>query len=67
LIEYRAAGYLPAETSDDILKALTSRLMARQPSYRCTHCGFSGHSHHWQCPGCRQWGTTRTIQGVLGE
>lgn len=67
LIEYRAAGYLPAETSDDILKALTSRLMARQPGYRCTHCGFSGQSHHWQCPGCRQWGTTRTIQGVLGE
>ncbi len=67
LIEYRAAGYLPAETSDDILKVLTSRLMARQPGYRCTHCGFSGQSHHWQCPGCRQWGTTRTIQGVLGE
>jgi lipopolysaccharide biosynthesis regulator YciM len=67
LIEYRAAGYLPAETSDDILKAVTARLMARQPGYRCTHCGFSGQSHHWQCPSCRQWGTTRTVQGVLGE
>ena len=67
LIEYRAAGYLPAETSDDILKAVTSRLMLRQPGYRCTHCGFSGQSHHWHCPSCRQWGTTRTIQGVLGE
>jgi lipopolysaccharide biosynthesis regulator YciM len=67
LIEYRAAGYLPAETSDDILKAVTSRLLARQPGYRCTNCGFSGLSHHWQCPSCRQWGTTRTIQGVLGE
>jgi len=67
LIEYRAAGYLPAETSDDILKAVTSRLMVRQPGYRCTHCGFSGQTHHWQCPSCRQWGTTRTIQGVLGE
>jgi lipopolysaccharide biosynthesis regulator YciM len=67
LIEYRAAGYLPAETSDDILKAVTTRLMALQPGYRCTNCGFSGQSHHWQCPSCRQWGTTRTIQGVLGE
>jgi lipopolysaccharide biosynthesis regulator YciM len=67
LIEYRAAGYLPGETSDDILKAVTTRLMARQPGYRCSHCGFSGQSHHWQCPSCRQWGTTRTVQGVLGE
>ena len=67
LIEFRADGHLPAETSDDILKAVTSRLMARQPGYRCSHCGFSGQTHHWQCPSCRNWDTTRTIQGVLGE
>jgi lipopolysaccharide biosynthesis regulator YciM len=67
LIEIRADGHLPAETSDDILKAVTSRLMARQPGYRCSHCGFSGQTHHWQCPSCRNWDTTRTIQGVLGE
>ncbi len=67
LIEFRAEGHLPAETSDDILKAVTSRLMARQPGYRCSHCGFSGQTHHWQCPSCRNWDTTRTIQGVLGE
>jgi len=67
LIEFRADGHLPAETSDDILKAVTSRLMARQPGYRCSHCGFSGQTHHWQCPSCRNWNTTRTIQGVLGE
>lgn len=67
LIRFRADGHLPAETSDDILKAVTARLMERQPGYRCSHCGFSGQTHHWQCPSCRNWDTTRTIQGVLGE
>jgi lipopolysaccharide biosynthesis regulator YciM len=62
-----AAGGLQNESSDDVLKAVTTRLMARRPGYRCTHCGFSGQSHHWQCPSCRHWSTTRTIHGVLGE
>lgn len=67
LIEYRAAGHLPSGSSDDILKAVTARLMVKQPGYRCSNCGFSGSNHHWQCPSCRRWNTTRTIQGVLGE
>jgi lipopolysaccharide biosynthesis regulator YciM len=67
LVELKAGGHLEAEFSDDILKAVTTRLMARQPEYRCTHCGFSGQKHHWQCPSCRNWGTTRNIHGVLGE
>ncbi len=67
LIELRSAGHLQAGSSDDILKAVTARLMARQPGYRCSHCGFSGQTHHWQCPSCRRWGTTRIVHGVLGE
>jgi len=67
LIELKAAGHLDAESSDDILKAVTARLMARQPSYRCHHCGFSGQTHHWQCPSCKNWSTTKKIHGVLGE
>jgi lipopolysaccharide biosynthesis regulator YciM len=67
LIELKAAGNLDTESSDDILKAVTTRLLARQPRYRCHHCGFSGQSHHWLCPSCRQWNTTKRIQGVLGE
>ena len=67
LIELKAAGHLDAESSDDILKAVTARLMARQPDYRCNHCGFSGHTHHWQCPSCKNWSTTKKIHGVLGE
>ena len=67
LVELKADGHLQAESSDDILKAVTARLMSRQPSYRCKHCGFSGHTHHWQCPSCRHWSTTKKIHGVLGE
>lgn len=67
LIELKAEGHLDAESSDDILKAVTTRLLTRQPQYRCHHCGFSGQTHHWLCPSCRHWGTTKKIQGVLGE
>lgn len=67
LVEFKADGYLDAESSDDILKVVAARLMARQPAYRCTHCGFSGQTHHWQCPSCRRWSTTKKIHGVLGE
>jgi lipopolysaccharide biosynthesis regulator YciM len=67
LIEIKANGHLEAESSDDILKAVTARLMSRQPKYRCNHCGFSGQTHHWQCPSCKNWATTKNIPGVLGE
>ena len=67
LMDLNSDGRLDLESSDEILKAVTSRLLARQPRYRCHHCGFSGHTHHWQCPSCRRWNTTRTIHGVLGE
>jgi lipopolysaccharide biosynthesis regulator YciM len=67
LIDLKADGRLDPESSDDILKAVTSRLMARQNRFRCSNCGFSGHTHHWQCPSCKHWETTKIIHGVLGE
>ena len=67
LIALKAAGFLDDDSSDDILKAVTARLLARQPAYRCDNCGFSGQSHHWQCPSCRKWSRTKRIRGVLGE
>ena len=67
LIELKASGHLDTESSDDILKAVTTRLLSRQPRYRCHHCGFSGQTHHWLCPSCRNWSTTKRIHGVLGE
>jgi lipopolysaccharide biosynthesis regulator YciM len=44
-----------------ILKNLTTKLLADKPDYRCVSCGFSGKSLHWQCPGCKQWGSIKSI------
>ena len=67
LIELKLEGGSETESGDEILRAVAQKLLARQPSFRCTHCGYAGHSHHWQCPSCKNWSTTRVIRGVLGE
>jgi lipopolysaccharide biosynthesis regulator YciM len=67
LIQLKLEGGPEIESGDEILRAVAQKLLARQPSYRCTHCGYAGHSHHWQCPSCKKWSTTRIIRGVLGE
>ncbi len=67
LIELKLEGGPETESGDEILRAVAQKLLARQSSYRCTHCGYAGHSHHWQCPSCKNWSTTRIIRGVLGE
>ncbi|WP_458524678.1 lipopolysaccharide assembly protein LapB [Onishia taeanensis] len=36
-------------------------LLDARPRFRCGQCGFSGTELHWQCPSCRQWGTTRPV------
>ena len=67
LIELKLAGGPELPAGDEILRAVAQKLLARQPSHRCAHCGYSGHSNYWQCPSCKRWGTTRTIHGVLGD
>ena len=67
LIKLKLEGGPETESGDEILRAVAQKLLTRQSSYRCTHCGYAGHSHHWQCPSCKSWSTTRIIRGVLGE
>lgn len=67
LIELKLNGGPEIDSGDEILRAVARRLLARQPSHRCSHCGYSGHTHYWQCPSCRSWSTTRVIHGVLGD
>ena len=67
LIELKLEGGPETESGDEILRAVAQKLLVRQPSYRCTNCGYAGHAHHWQCPSCKSWSTTRIIRGVLGE
>ena len=55
-----AAGTDPTATLHD-LKHITDQLLVRNPSYRCTRCGFGARSHHWQCPSCKEWGTVKPL------
>ena len=43
------------------LKHITDQLLVRNPSYRCTHCGFGARTHHWLCPSCKEWGTVKPL------
>ncbi len=56
-----------SEVGPQLIRDLMQRLMQGQPVYRCEQCGFSGTAHHWMCPSCRSWNSTRVIRGVLGE
>ncbi len=53
-------GTDPMVTLHD-LGHITDQLLVRNPSYRCTQCGFGARSHHWQCPSCRAWGTVKPL------
>jgi lipopolysaccharide biosynthesis regulator YciM len=55
-----AANADPAATLQD-LKHITDQLLVRNPSYRCSRCGFGARSHHWQCPSCKEWGTIKPL------
>jgi lipopolysaccharide biosynthesis regulator YciM len=50
-----------------LLGELTRQLAEGHPVYRCTRCGFGARSHHWQCPGCKSWGSVRPIHGATGD
>jgi len=55
-----AEGADPLATLTD-LQHITDQLLVRNPSYRCTRCGFGARSHHWQCPSCKEWGTVKPL------
>ncbi len=55
-----ADGSDPAATLQD-LKHITDQLLVRNPSYRCTRCGFGAKTHHWQCPSCKEWGSVKPL------
>jgi lipopolysaccharide biosynthesis regulator YciM len=68
LIELRVANASDAVRDKlQVLKDVTDQLIANKPVYKCSQCGFTGKTLHWQCPGCKQWDTVKPIQGVEGE
>ena len=56
-----------ARESLSLLQLLVERLVAERATYRCGHCGFAGQQLHWYCPGCKYWGTVKTIRGTRLE
>ncbi len=50
-----------------VLNDLISRYLEGQPDYQCQRCGFSATKLHWQCPGCKAWGTVKPVEGVPGQ
>jgi lipopolysaccharide biosynthesis regulator YciM len=50
-----------------LIRDLLRRLLERKPAYRCSRCGFSPRSMHWQCPSCKSWGTTKPVHGLSGD
>lgn len=45
-----------------LIKGITDTLVRRGNRYTCKSCGFAGKSMHWQCPGCKQWGTVKPTE-----
>lgn len=37
-------------------------IFINQETYRCVHCGFSGKTLYWLCPGCQSWSTIKAIR-----
>lgn len=64
---YIKYGAEETETSLYVLKNLTDQLEQSKPVYRCNNCGFSSRALSWHCPSCKNWGTTKPIQGLEGE
>jgi lipopolysaccharide biosynthesis regulator YciM len=62
-LSLRSRQCLP-QAEVEVFKALTTRLLRGRSNYRCGHCGFAARRLHWQCPGCRRWGTVRPILDV---
>ncbi len=57
------------EVRDDLLllRSLMDKLMEARHTYRCGQCGLSTKTLNWQCPGCRQWSSTKPISRIDGE
>ena len=61
LIDLTLAEQADSTATLQDLKHITDQLLVRNPSYRCSRCGFGARSHHWQCPSCKEWGTIKPL------
>ena len=65
LLKSRAGGNRPQREKKDfsVLADLLAQVVGDGREYRCHSCGFNSGALHWQCPGCKRWGSIekRTI------
>ncbi len=53
----------PRDKADlELLEGMIGSLLKKDSGYVCRQCGFTGKSHHWQCPGCKSWNSISSIQ-----
>ncbi len=46
-----------------VFSAVINEEISARPAYSCRRCGFAAKTLHWQCPGCRSWGTIKPAPG----
>jgi lipopolysaccharide biosynthesis regulator YciM len=67
LVELKKASSGDNDPELDVLARVIAELVDRQGGYTCERCGFRAKAMHWQCPGCRSWGTVKAAQdSVVG-
>jgi len=62
LLKSRAASGVASERERQdftVIADLLSQVVGQGAAYHCHTCGFGATSLHWQCPGCKNWGTVQ--------
>lgn len=68
LLNHHVSLFEPPEAAAlAALQDYSRRLLDAVDRYRCSACGFSGPVLHWQCPGCKAWGTTAPRDDIFGD
>ncbi len=60
LVSRAAVNYSAREKKDfTVLAELLAQVVGHGRGYHCRTCGFGSSTLHWQCPGCKGWGTVQ--------
>lgn len=63
LLKSRAASGAVASERErkdfTVIADLLSQVVGQGAAYHCHTCGFHASALHWQCPGCKNWGTVQ--------
>ncbi len=43
----------------ELISRLLSESMGEAREFHCRQCGFNSSKLHWQCPGCKEWGSVQ--------